>query len=431
MPVCDHKIEEQIHSNSTLKYVGFAFPVTAFVLSLSSNLLMLLGIYKSKAYSSRFLTIVLSIAMADLLMATVVSPISIYLTSEYSNSRIHNVQHIQSNVYMVLLFTLAIAAVCSLAFLSIDRYIFLKNPETYALTLSKKRHFSIIALLWGLSLAISNTQHLMKFRVFIFLLSIFVLATSGVVMTVTLYAYWRHFSRTQSNRAAVTTIPSYNNNEPPPCTQYSHRTSRATIYSLTDDVCSLSTSTPSATTGACEVTTKIPQQPLKTIVQKVYSLDMIASENSRKPSDTPSVATLPGATEDFFEHYTTSLAIKPNIVALETEEKQKKRWILGKDIYESRIVLTLAIMTGIYWLSYCPVIFAGFYLYFCSDCSCLLLNTLFNVIAYAIMISSGLRPIVFVLRFSQPREAVCNLFNRRHRRQRHYTHRNKENNNNA
>ena len=376
--------QKEDYTPASFSYAVLCIVIIISVLGILGNSLMLLGIFKSKAHHSRFYSIIINIAISDSMMVSIIVPLSIYLSKEYSKNTLVEIPRTYQFFYMFLTLSVATATVLNLTFLFMDRYLFLRNPEIYSSELNRRKHFICIVMLWASSFAFSGLQKYIESSIFMLLYSLAILLPSGVIMVLILYAYWRHFNQNNSHR--IRRIHS------------SHNT--------------------------CSTKPSITRLGISTTSLQVTPFPNFKYLNSgaldaRKPSDTPSVATLPGTPDDFLNNCFTKLPIN-KITSLETEKRKKRRFMVGKTVYERRIVLTLAIMTGIYWLNYIPVIIGGCFLLFCPECQCDMKDIVGAIIVCSFMFGSFLRPLVFLLRFSQPRNAICNLLNRRRKRKQTY-----------
>ena len=376
--------------------IGLVISTIAMLFSTTSNSLLLFAITRRTSfYKSKFYSIVFSIALADLIAGAVVTPFCMYLTSHFAKYKNIN-SFVATYLFQTLFFTVTAAAILNSAFMSFDRYTFLRNPEIYSSSLTNKKQLAMIIGIWIFSFLFSLFQHLVDQALYLVLFSSVLVMLSGMAMVFTLVSYYKYFNR------EFTAIKQQQTLGPPTNTK------------------SLPTPTP-LSIHPIEVinnedTPRIQPSALSPYLH-VFPTDL------RKPSDTPSVATIPGTTEDLCHELDLS-SVRPSITAIESIERHKKapRTFLGKGFYESRIVLTLALITAIYWTHYLPFIVSSFYLYLSGDnrtCNTVLLTQ--NIILYSALFSSGLRSFIFILRLSQTREAIRHLFDRRRKRQKNYT----------
>jgi len=368
--------------------IGLAISTIAMLFSITTNSLLLFAIIRSSSYKSKFYSIVFSIALADLIAGAVVTPFFMYLT--YRFTKFKNIDSsLPTHLFHTLFFTVAAAAILNSALMSFDRYTFLLNPEIYTSSLSNKKQLSMILGIWIFSFLFALLQHLVDGSLYLVLFSSVLVILSGTAMIFTLISYYKYFNR------EFTTI---NNHPQLPATNIKSHTP-----------------TPLNVQHPIEIINDFTPSVLAPYLH-VFPTD------SRKPSDTPSVATIPGTTEDLCNQLDIS-SVRPSITSIESERhKRAPRSFLGKGFYESRIVLTLTLITAIYWMHYLPFIISSFYLYISGKnytCSTVLLTQ--NIILFSALFSSGFRSFVFILRLSQPREAICHLFDRRRKRQRNYT----------
>ena len=384
----------QCHSILTQNFnIELSILVTVMLFSLTANFLLLFAALKCSAFRSKFYSIILSIGIADFLTGIVVAPCYIFLS--YRSTRYKSIS-ITNSIVQTILFTVAGSAIINSSFMSIDRLIYLRNPETYTSCLNHKRQRAILLSIWLGSLLFSLIQHAIDIFLYLVLFSILVVMVTGILMFVTLVSYWKHFNnKTTTAPSAINKIPSF-----------SLKNKHLNVRRLPSQ----------------EESEASPYEVQRT------RLDVLRKE-SRKPSDTPSIATLPGAIEDSLDDEFQVTTIRRSVTAIEIDKSggKRQRSIMGKsNLYESRIVLTLAIITATFWLFHLPFIIASFYLYLNNNnnsrhVECNSVLPLHNLIFYPVLLSSGIRPLTFLIRLSKTRETLCNLFNHTNRRRRHYT----------
>jgi len=362
---CHYTLSNSMNVQIILVVIGMLF-------SILTNSLLLYAVFRRSANRSKFYLIIKNIGISDFLTGTVAAPYFIYLYCRYTK---YKTVDTMDSIFLTIFFTVAASAILNCSFMAVDRLTFLRNPEIYTSSLNNRKQTVIIVLIWISSFCFSLIQHVLNQLLYQTLFSILVVFTSGIIMIFTLIAYWKHFSTHTST--TINKIPSRtksSNLEPPP---------KETI------------------------------QP-STSIELSPHLDVFPTD-LRKPSDTPSVATIPGTTDDFMAEEFQVTTIRPSITELEHEKPKKHR------SYEIRIVLTLTIMTATYWLFHLPFIISSLYLYACEQCPCDSLVASQCVILYTVLFSSGFRPLIFIIRLSQTREAICQLFDQKQRRRRHYT----------
>ena len=369
--------------------------IIIMLFSLTANSLLMLSTLKGSAFRSKFYSIILSIGIADFLTGIVVAPSYIFLSYRFTRYKTVN---ITNSLFQTILFTVAGSAIISSSFMTIDRLIYLRNPEIYTSCLNQKRQRAILFSIWLGAFLFSLIQHAIDIFLYLVLFSVLIVIVTGIVMSVTLVTYWKHFNdSTKNTLSSISKIPSFT-------MENKHMGVRKT---------------PS------EEESQISSSQVD-INHHSAHLNVLRND-SRKPSDTPSVATIPGATEDFLEEFQVT-TIRPSITAIEIDKSggKKQRGIMGKNnLYESRIIVTLAIITAAFWLFHLPFITASFYLYVNdnnkSQPECNSALPLHNLIFYPMLLSSGIRPLTFIIRLSKTRETLCNIFNHKNRRRRHYT----------
>lgn len=369
--------------------------IIIMLFSFTANSLLIFSALKGSAFRSKFYSIILSIGIADFLTGLVVAPCYIFLNFRFTRYKTVN---FTNSIFQTILFTVAGSAIISSSFMTIDRLIYLRNPEIYTSCLNHKRQRAILFLIWLGSFTFSLIQHAIDIFLYLVLFSVLVVMVTGIVMSVTLVTYWKHFNgSTKKTISTVNKTPSFSMDNKHLGVRRMRSEEESQISTSQGDL------------------------------QHSAHLNVIRNE-SRKPSDTPSVATIPGATEDFLEDEFQVTTIRPSITAIEIDKDggKRKRSIMGKsNLYESRIIVTLAIITAAFWLLHLPFITASFYLYTSNNnnnqSKCNSVLPLHSLIFYPVLLSSGIRPLTFIIRLSKTRETLCNIFNYKNRRRRHYT----------
>ncbi|XP_015668408.1 D(2) dopamine receptor isoform X2 [Protobothrops mucrosquamatus] len=116
------------------------------------NVLVCMAVSKEKALQTTTNYLIVSLAVADLLVATLVMPWVVYLevVGEWRFSRIH------CDIFVTLDVMMCTASILNLCAISIDRYTAVAMPMLYNTRYSSKRRVTgMIAVVWILSFAIS------------------------------------------------------------------------------------------------------------------------------------------------------------------------------------------------------------------------------------------------------------------------------------
>ncbi|XP_069496968.1 D(2)-like dopamine receptor [Ambystoma mexicanum] len=116
------------------------------------NMLVCMAVSREKALQTTTNYLIVSLAVADLLVATLVMPWVVYLevVGEWRFSRIH------CDIFVTLDVMMCTASILNLCAISIDRYTAVAMPMLYNTRYSSKRRVSMmIAVVWVLSFAIS------------------------------------------------------------------------------------------------------------------------------------------------------------------------------------------------------------------------------------------------------------------------------------
>ncbi|XP_044312279.1 D(2) dopamine receptor isoform X2 [Varanus komodoensis] len=116
------------------------------------NVLVCMAVSREKALQTTTNYLIVSLAVADLLVATLVMPWVVYLevVGEWRFSRIH------CDIFVTLDVMMCTASILNLCAISIDRYTAVAMPMVYNTRYSSKRRVTVmIAVVWVLSFAIS------------------------------------------------------------------------------------------------------------------------------------------------------------------------------------------------------------------------------------------------------------------------------------
>ncbi|XP_007424637.1 D(2) dopamine receptor isoform X1 [Python bivittatus] len=132
-------------------YYAMLLTLLIFVI-VFGNVLVCMAVSKEKALQTTTNYLIVSLAVADLLVATLVMPWVVYLevVGEWRFSRIH------CDIFVTLDVMMCTASILNLCAISIDRYTAVAMPMLYNTRYSSKRRVTVmIAVVWILSFAIS------------------------------------------------------------------------------------------------------------------------------------------------------------------------------------------------------------------------------------------------------------------------------------
>uniref|UniRef100_A0A8C4P2F8 Dopamine receptor D2 n=1 Tax=Dromaius novaehollandiae TaxID=8790 RepID=A0A8C4P2F8_DRONO len=132
-------------------YYAMLLTLLIFVI-VFGNVLVCMAVSREKALQTTTNYLIVSLAVADLLLATLVMPWVVYLevVGEWRFSRIH------CDIFVTLDVMMCTASILNLCAISIDRYTAVAMPMLYNTRYSSKRRVTImIAVVWVLSFAIS------------------------------------------------------------------------------------------------------------------------------------------------------------------------------------------------------------------------------------------------------------------------------------
>nr|XP_010307931.1 PREDICTED: D(2) dopamine receptor isoform X3 [Balearica regulorum gibbericeps] len=132
-------------------YYAMLLTLLIFVI-VFGNVLVCMAVSREKALQTTTNYLIVSLAVADLLLATLVMPWVVYLevVGEWRFSRIH------CDIFVTLDVMMCTASILNLCAISIDRYTAVAMPMLYNTRYSSKRRVTVmIAVVWVLSFAIS------------------------------------------------------------------------------------------------------------------------------------------------------------------------------------------------------------------------------------------------------------------------------------
>ncbi|XP_068274439.1 D(2) dopamine receptor isoform X1 [Nyctibius grandis] len=132
-------------------YYAILLTLLIFVI-VFGNVLVCMAVSREKALQTTTNYLIVSLAVADLLLATLVMPWVVYLevVGEWRFSRIH------CDIFVTLDVMMCTASILNLCAISIDRYTAVAMPMLYNTRYSSKRRVTVmIAVVWVLSFAIS------------------------------------------------------------------------------------------------------------------------------------------------------------------------------------------------------------------------------------------------------------------------------------
>ncbi|XP_062844341.1 dopamine receptor D2b [Trichomycterus rosablanca] len=160
----DYGINETYHDNATeasngtdveakhqYNYYAMLLTLLIFVI-VFGNVLVCMAVSREKALQTTTNYLIVSLAVADLLVATLVMPWVVYLevVGEWRFSKIH------CDIFVTLDVMMCTASILNLCAISIDRYTAVAMPLLYNTRYSSKRRVTVmISVVWVLSFAIS------------------------------------------------------------------------------------------------------------------------------------------------------------------------------------------------------------------------------------------------------------------------------------
>ncbi|XP_009570108.2 D(2) dopamine receptor isoform X3 [Cuculus canorus] len=143
--------ESDAEQKAQYNYYAMLLTLLIFVI-VFGNVLVCMAVSREKALQTTTNYLIVSLAVADLLVATLVMPWVVYLevVGEWRFSRIH------CDIFVTLDVMMCTASILNLCAISIDRYTAVAMPMLYNTRYSSKRRVTVmIAVVWVLSFAIS------------------------------------------------------------------------------------------------------------------------------------------------------------------------------------------------------------------------------------------------------------------------------------
>ncbi|NXI34937.1 DRD2 protein, partial [Galbula dea] len=143
--------ESSTEQKPQYNYYAMLLTLLIFVI-VFGNVLVCMAVSREKALQTTTNYLIVSLAVADLLVATLVMPWVVYLevVGEWRFSRIH------CDIFVTLDVMMCTASILNLCAISIDRYTAVAMPMLYNTGYSSKRRVTVmIAVVWVLSFAIS------------------------------------------------------------------------------------------------------------------------------------------------------------------------------------------------------------------------------------------------------------------------------------
>ncbi|PKK19843.1 dopamine receptor D2, transcript variant X4 [Columba livia] len=143
--------ESSVDQKPQYNYYAMLLTLLIFVI-VFGNVLVCMAVSREKALQTTTNYLIVSLAVADLLVATLVMPWVVYLevVGEWRFSRIH------CDIFVTLDVMMCTASILNLCAISIDRYTAVAMPMLYNTRYSSKRRVTVmIAVVWVLSFAIS------------------------------------------------------------------------------------------------------------------------------------------------------------------------------------------------------------------------------------------------------------------------------------
>lgn len=322
----------------------------AIIGAITSNALQAYAIVNNKSYLSKFYRLLINITFSDFFFGLLIDPLFVVYSLKKISRPEEKYKALTTSTH-IFMFFFGTSSILHMALLNIDRYILLKYPHKYQ-TITSKKFYLIILCVWLTALVISLQIATIGFSKLALLFSMGSVSTTMIIMGLTLVTFWRNFTITINHKQKL-----------------ENKNSRDTDEANSRE-------TPDAI--------------------------VIESNDIRKPSDTPSISTLPGQPMPSYDSIRLPTNTKTTARSISFDNKDKRSF-LGRDIYERRILRTLLIVSFIFIISYLPTIIASTYLQVCNkilQCDLFTLYLLQVIIELTMILGAIFRPLVFIFRLS-------------------------------
>ncbi|XP_028408276.1 probable G-protein coupled receptor No18 [Dendronephthya gigantea] len=149
--------EERCLTTGASQFLAFftmSLSILFLITSIPGNILVVLAVVRDpyKNLRSPFNFLMTNLSVADLIVGTIVCPLSIHY--HLMEAQKENISIIQIRVFHLSYFIASTASVLSLASLAVERYAAIRFPHTYRNKLTGKRILCTIVLIWCISLSL-------------------------------------------------------------------------------------------------------------------------------------------------------------------------------------------------------------------------------------------------------------------------------------
>ncbi|XP_034995417.1 D(2) dopamine receptor isoform X2 [Zootoca vivipara] len=351
------------------------------------NVLVCMAVSREKALQTTTNYLIVSLAVADLLVATLVMPWGVYLevVGEWRFSRIH------CDIFVTLDVMMCTASILNLCAISIDRYTAVAMPMLYNTRYSSKRRVTVmIAVVWVLSFAVScpllfglnNTKKNEcfianpAFVVYSSIVSFYVPFIVTLLVYVQIYIVLRkRRKRVNTKRVTATSVGLDPDTEAP----------------LKDAVNHMEEMEMATSTSPAEKTKHKPPVPSNNEVAMPAASNLCANSTLRSPTDGPPKAEKNGHTMDnpkatkIFEIQTmpngkTRTSLKTMSRRKFSQQKEKKATQM------------LAIVLGVFIICWLPFFITHI---LNMHCNCGIPPALYNAFTWLGYVNSAVNPIIY------------------------------------
>ncbi|XP_053223201.1 D(2) dopamine receptor isoform X2 [Podarcis raffonei] len=351
------------------------------------NVLVCMAVSREKALQTTTNYLIVSLAVADLLVATLVMPWGVYLevVGEWRFSRIH------CDIFVTLDVMMCTASILNLCAISIDRYTAVAMPMLYNTRYSSKRRVTVmIAVVWVLSFAVScpllfglnNTKKNEcfianpAFVVYSSIVSFYVPFIVTLLVYVQIYIVLRkRRKRVNTKRIAATNVGLDPDTEAP----------------LKDAVNHMEEMEMATSTSPAEKTKHKPPVPTNDEVAMPGASNLCANSTLRSPTDGPPKVEKNGHTMDnpkaakIFEIQTmpngkTRTSLKTMSRRKFSQQKEKKATQM------------LAIVLGVFIICWLPFFITHI---LNMHCNCGIPPALYNAFTWLGYVNSAVNPIIY------------------------------------
>lgn len=398
-------------TSTAVPIVMCALSALLAIFSIPLNGAVLLAILRNKKFHTNFYLIIANTTVADLLIGTVLCPLSVAI--HVREIRHEKVNYTVDTVFHFGLFTLAMVSVLSITVLSVDRMISLKFSSKYRVM--KKQNF-VIALIgvWLVAASLSPIYFFLDYSLFLTVISISAVLVTAGMMLITYMFYRaqlrRAFIRSHYNNANEQNVPSDVEDEMFDHQHHQHQSSRDH-------------------TDPCTIMEDEEEDQGVMMIQKVSDTSPSSRSTNNKDECGGGGCGVGGGRNDTLTRlqsipmsvkrkFTNSKSLssgstcskKQSVVSMASSSNHKLDEDYQVYLMEKRATNTFFYMMLVFFLCYVPIVAISLSIHISKGRhECFTVTFLEECIAMLCIVSSVCKTIVFLVRLTALRKACVNL----------------------